>query len=76
MVNLPPDFEGQFDLFRKVCVGIKRLADQIKPGIFERERLARGVTAPKALDNAIVNYVKGVSERRSNRMQTTSFSSG
>jgi hypothetical protein len=62
MVNLPSDFEGQFDLFRKVCVGIKRLADQIEPEILESERLAHGVTAPKALDNAIVNYVKIVSK--------------
>ena len=66
MVNLPPDFERQFDLFRKMCVGIKRLADQIEPAILERERLTHGVTAPKALDNAIVNYVKIVSKQRSN----------
>jgi hypothetical protein len=65
MVNLPPDFEGQFDLFRNVCVGIKRMADQIEPDILERERMTHGVTTPKALDNAIVNYVKIVSKQRS-----------
>lgn len=58
IVNLPPDFEGQFELFRNVCIGIKTLADQVEPTILEREHLSHGVTAPKALDNAIVNYVR------------------
>lgn len=66
MVNLPPDFDGQFDVFCRVCVGIKRLADQIEPQIFDHERLDHGVTAPKAMDNAIVNYVKIVSRKQSN----------
>lgn len=61
MVNLPADFERQFKLFHETCLGIKRLADRIDAGILERERTRYGVTPPKALDNAIVNYVKIVS---------------
>lgn len=61
MVNLPAGFERQFELFHKTCLDIKRLADRIEPGILERERTRYGVTPPKALDNAIVNYVKIVS---------------
>lgn len=66
MINLPSGFEGQFDLFQMVCIRIKRLADQIKPEILDREHRAHGVTAPKALDNAIVNFVKIVSKTQSN----------
>ena len=62
IVNLPSDVEGQFDLFHRVCVDIKKLADRVEPTILEGERVTHGVTAPKALDNAIVNYVKIVSE--------------
>jgi hypothetical protein len=62
IVNLPTDFEGQFELFRKVCVGIKELADHVEPSILEHEHITHGVTAPKALDNAIVNYVKVISK--------------
>jgi hypothetical protein len=39
---------------------IKHLADRIDPELFERERLEHGVTPPKAIDNAIVNYVRMV----------------
>ena len=39
------------------CLG----ADQIDPALFEAELHQHGVTAPKALDNAIVNYVRIVS---------------
>ena len=62
IVNLPSDVEGQFDLSHRVCVDIKKLADRVEPTILEGERVTHGVTAPKALDNAIVNYVKIVSE--------------
>ncbi len=66
MVNLPGDFERQFEMFHKTCLAIKKLADRIDVGILERERTRYGVTPPKALDNAIVNYVKIVASQRSN----------
>jgi hypothetical protein len=58
MIMLPGDAEGQFDLFRSVCTEIKRLADQVQRSILDREYQEHGVTAPKAIDNAIVNYVR------------------
>lgn len=33
----------------------------VDPALLEHERLQYGVTAPKALDNTIVNYVRIVS---------------
>jgi len=68
IVSLPAGVERQFELFHETCTGIKKLADQIDPGILERERRQHGVTPPKALDNAIVNYVKIVSNQRSNNV--------
>jgi hypothetical protein len=41
-----------------VCTEIKRLADQVQRSILDREYREHRVTAPKAIDNAIVNYVK------------------
>lgn len=61
MISLPAGIDAQFSLFHKTCVNIKRLADRIDPGLFEAERRQHEVTAPKALDNAIVNYVRIVS---------------
>jgi hypothetical protein len=60
-VSLPVGREAQFRLFHETCVEMKRLADQIDPVLFEAQRIQHGVTAPKALDNAIVNYVRIVS---------------
>jgi hypothetical protein len=60
MISLPARFERQFELFHKTCLGMKRLADRVDPGILERERTRYGVTAPKAMDNAILNYVKKI----------------
>jgi len=62
-IPLPPGINPQFDLFRKTCVDIKRLASRVDVALLEHERLQHGVTAPKALDNAIVNYVRIVSGR-------------
>ena len=62
VVSLPTGFEPQFKMFHRLCVDIKRLADQVQPSILERERQQHGVTPPKALDNAIVSYIKIVSE--------------
>lgn len=61
MVNLPAGFDNQFGLFHDICVSLKQLADDVGAALFERERQAHGVVAPKALDNAIVSYVRIVS---------------
>ena len=55
---MPADAEAQFDLFRSVCTEIKRLADEVQRSVLDREYREHGVTAPKAIDNAIVNYVR------------------
>jgi hypothetical protein len=65
MVSLPAGLEPQFELFHETCVNMKRLANQVAPGLLERERRQNGVTPPKALDNAIVNYIRIVSGQRS-----------
>ena len=66
VISLPAGLDPQFELFHNTCVNIKKLADQIDPGILENERRQHGVAAPKALDNAIVNYVKIVAGQRPN----------
>lgn len=50
--------DAQFERFHPACTAMKRLADQIAPALFEEQRRLHQVTAPKALDNAIVNYVR------------------
>jgi len=60
-IQLPSGIDAQFRLFHKTCLDIKRLAARIDPVLFENERRGHDVTAPKALDNAIVNYVRIVS---------------
>lgn len=57
-IQLPAGFDPQFKLFHETCVKIKRLADQIDPALFEDQRRRHGVTAPKAMDNAIVKFVR------------------
>ena len=64
VVSLPTGVESQFALFHKTCVDIKRLADQVAPKLLERERQQHGVTPPKALDNAIVHYIKLISTQQ------------
>ena len=66
-VSLPAGVEKQFSLFLDICIRMKKLADRIEPRILEAERRQHSVGPPKALDNAIVNYVTLVSEQRSNR---------
>ena len=63
-VTLPPDLDAQFRLFHSICVKVKRLADRIDGALFETELRAHGVTPPKAIDNAIVNYVRVISASR------------
>jgi hypothetical protein len=57
-IQLPSGINPQFDLFHKTCVDIKRLADIVDTVLIEDQHLRYGVAAPKALDNAIVNYVR------------------
>lgn len=57
-MQLPPVTTKQFDVFREICLKVKRLADRTDPGLLEHEWKEHGVTAPKAIDNAIVNYVR------------------
>jgi hypothetical protein len=64
VVFIPKGFDSQFELFRRICVDIKRLADQVEPALLEHERCQHGVTPPKAMDNAIVNYVRTVSREQ------------
>ncbi len=64
---------AQFEKFHVTCSSFKRLADQIQPQLFEEQRIQHGVTAPKALDNAIVNYVRIIStELRNEKAKTVS----
>lgn len=63
-VSLPKGVAKQFDLFHETCLDMKRLAERVDAALFEAEHSLHGVTAPKALDNAIVNYVRIVSGRQ------------
>lgn len=63
MVSLPAGIDAQFALFHKVCLEVKRLADRVDAALLEEERRLHSVMAPKALDNAIVNYVRIASGR-------------
>ncbi|MGC2527784.1 MAG: hypothetical protein WA639_08555 [Candidatus Acidiferrum sp.] len=65
-VQLPQNIDDQFHLFHTTCLAIKRLANQVDPDLLRLERERSQVSIPKALDNAIVNYVRIiVSELRS-----------
>jgi len=57
-INLPFQLDDQFKLFHKTCVDIKRLLDRVDPVLVEQERSQHNVSAPKAMDNAIVNYIR------------------
>jgi hypothetical protein len=57
-VSLPGDGSEQFELFHRICVSVKRLADQVDRTLFVQGRCECGVTPPKAVDNAIVNYIR------------------
>ena len=60
-IQLPPGRDAQFTLFHQTCVRLKKLSDQVDPALFEVERRLHGVSAPKAIDNAIVSFVRTVS---------------
>ena len=57
MITLPAALDAQFGVFLTTCVDFKRLADGVDPALFDRQRREHEVSPPKALDNAIVNYV-------------------
>jgi hypothetical protein len=57
-IQLPSEPDAQFNMFHATCTTMKRLADEIAPALFEEQQQRFQVTAPKALDNAIVNYVR------------------
>ena len=57
-VPLPTGRHDQFTVFQDACIALKRLADRVEPAIFRDEHRRHGVDAPKALDNAIVNFVR------------------
>lgn len=45
------------NLRHNIRVRMKALADRVDPEIFQREHRDHRLDAPKAIDNAIVNYV-------------------
>jgi hypothetical protein len=57
-IMMPSGLDAQFERFRSICLKMKRLADRIDRSLLDRELLENTVTAPKAIDNAIVNFVR------------------
>jgi len=57
-VMLPAGIDAQFKLFHTICLGVKDLADRVDRTLLDHELRSNHVTAPKAIDNAIVNYVR------------------
>jgi hypothetical protein len=57
-VMLPLKSDAQFALFRTVCLKVHDLANRVEPALLMRELREHGVTVPKALDNAIVHFVR------------------
>lgn len=57
-IMLPAGIDGQFQLFQAICGKVKRLADRVDGALLDAELREHGVTAPKAIDNAIVTYVR------------------
>jgi hypothetical protein len=58
---LPTEPDAQFRISETICAKVNRLADRGDPVLFERERGEHGLTPPKAIDDAIVSYVRLVS---------------
>jgi hypothetical protein len=57
-VQLPRALDDQFHLFHSTCLAIRQLATQVDPDVLCQEREQSQLSTPKALDNAIVNYVR------------------
>jgi hypothetical protein len=64
MITLPTGLDAQFDLFLSTCISIRRLAARIERPLLDRESREHGVSVPKTIDNAIVNYVRIESKGR------------
>ncbi len=62
-INLPQGIEKQFLLFKETCGKIKKLADRIKCDLIESQCKQGFVPFPKAIDNAIVNYIRLMSDK-------------
>lgn len=60
-IQLPAGRAAQFRLFHSICMEIKRLSEIVDPTLLHEQRNRYGVPPPKALDNALVNYVRLVS---------------
>lgn len=57
--NLPSDVDRQFEIYSLICTKIKDLATNTNLGQYvEGERERNNVYPAKAIDNAIVNYIK------------------
>lgn len=56
-IMLPAGIDAQFRLFQAVCTKVKRVADRVDRSLLDTELREHGVTAPKAIDNAIVSFV-------------------
>lgn len=59
-IVLPKGMERQFRLFQATCGHLKQLTDKVSSELFAEQHRLHGVSAPKALDNAIVTYVRAV----------------
>ncbi len=62
-IQLPAERDAQFKKFCEICSKIKRLCDRVEPALFDEQLLHNRVSAPKAVDNAIVNFVRTVSKQ-------------
>ena len=60
-INLPSNKQSQFDLFKNLCVEIKKLSMDLTHYLENKQHnddSVPKVSVPKAIDNAIVNYVR------------------
>ena len=56
--DLPRDKEEQFKLFCETCVKINKLAGELELDFIRKEAAAEDVSPLKAIDNAIISYVR------------------
>lgn len=57
-VALPIGINSQFDLFQDICTRIWQIVSRTDAAILQRQHDEHAVTAPKAIDNAILRYVR------------------
>lgn len=70
-ITIPGNAHAQFRLFQTICAKVKHLTDRVDGALIERELCEHGVTPPKAIDNAIVNYVRIVSGAKVDELAPT-----